>query len=226
MNRSSLARVKRTTAVEEVALSKSIRRGDVAALHELIERNLPFATSEAAKFRRFHRSMDDLISAARVGMCIAARKFDATKARFGTYAVHYIRREITTFLRDRRLVRVPAKKAWDAPPEYCVPFSRRRGDPETVLPPEKILAAPGEQERVAMARDVETALSTVLTEKEQRVMRLRHGLDGNCPRTLREVGLALGGLSRERVRQIELHAADALRRFFARDGVTHNWSAA
>jgi RNA polymerase primary sigma factor len=47
-----------------------------------------------------------------------------------------------------------------------------------------------------------------LPERERSVVELRYGLDGNDPKTLEEIGRALG-LTRERVRQIEL---DSLRR--------------
>jgi RNA polymerase primary sigma factor len=47
-----------------------------------------------------------------------------------------------------------------------------------------------------------------LPERERSVVELRYGLDGNEPKTLEEIGRALG-LTRERVRQIEL---DSLRR--------------
>jgi RNA polymerase sigma factor (sigma-70 family) len=47
-----------------------------------------------------------------------------------------------------------------------------------------------------------------LPDREREVVTLRYGIDGNEPRTLEEIGRRLG-LTRERVRQIEL---DSLRR--------------
>jgi RNA polymerase primary sigma factor len=49
-----------------------------------------------------------------------------------------------------------------------------------------------------------------LTERERVVVELRHGLDGKPPRTLAEVGEALG-ISRERARQLEAQALRKLR---------------
>jgi RNA polymerase primary sigma factor len=50
-----------------------------------------------------------------------------------------------------------------------------------------------------------------LDAKEERVVRLRFGLDGTDPKTLKEIGEMLS-LSRERIRQIEAQALDKLNR--------------
>ena len=49
-----------------------------------------------------------------------------------------------------------------------------------------------------------------LNDREERVIRLRYGLDDHCPRTLEEVGKVFG-VTRERIRQIEAKAIRKLK---------------
>ena len=57
--------------------------------------------------------------------------------------------------------------------------------------------------------EIEEVLQT-LTPREEKVIRLRYGLDDNHPRTLEEVGREFG-VTRERIRQIETKAIKRLR---------------
>jgi len=61
-----------------------------------------------------------------------------------------------------------------------------------------------------MRRQVRASLAE-LDEKERRVVGLRFGLEGDEPRTLKEIGEMMG-LSRERIRQIEAQALGKLNR--------------
>ena len=62
--------------------------------------------------------------------------------------------------------------------------------------------------RDALKDDIEDALTT-LNEREQSVLRLRYGLDGDMPYTLEEIGKMMG-VTRERARQIESRALHKL----------------
>jgi RNA polymerase primary sigma factor len=64
--------------------------------------------------------------------------------------------------------------------------------------------------RQSLRRHVRQALGE-LVEKEEMVLRLRFGLDGSDPKTLKEIGEMMN-LSRERIRQIEAQALEKLNR--------------
>jgi RNA polymerase primary sigma factor len=64
--------------------------------------------------------------------------------------------------------------------------------------------------RRAVVVQIHSALAE-LEPKEQEVMRLRFGLEGGEPQTLQQIGDRLG-VTRERVRQIEVRAKEKLRR--------------
>ena len=49
-----------------------------------------------------------------------------------------------------------------------------------------------------------------LSDREEKVIRMRYGLDDNCPKTLEEVGKYFD-VTRERIRQIEAKAIRKLR---------------
>lgn len=70
--------------------------------------------------------------------------------------------------------------------------------------------SPAKNAAFSMLRDqIANALNT-LTTREEKVIRLRFGIDDGCPRTLEEVG-AIFNVTRERVRQIEAKALSKLR---------------
>jgi len=69
---------------------------------------------------------------------------------------------------------------------------------------------PDERAEARMLSENLHEMLTELTPREARVLRLRYGLDGNEPHTLKEMGEKLG-LSRERIRQIEREALRKLR---------------
>jgi RNA polymerase primary sigma factor len=60
-----------------------------------------------------------------------------------------------------------------------------------------------------LSERLEDLLDT-LTPREAKVLRLRFGLEGHEPQTLKEIGQKFG-VTRERIRQIEAHALRRLR---------------
>jgi RNA polymerase primary sigma factor len=75
---------------------------------------------------------------------------------------------------------------------------------------DKEVESPSEFTRTSMLHDELYEVMQDLTPKEERVLRLRYGLDDDRPRTLEEVGKEFN-VTRERIRQIEAKAIRKLR---------------
>ena len=72
------------------------------------------------------------------------------------------------------------------------------------------VAVPADQATFTLLREQLLEALETLTEREQKVLRLRFGLDDGRPRTLEEVGKEFKE-TRERIRQIEAKALSKLR---------------
>jgi RNA polymerase primary sigma factor len=95
---------------QELALSRAIRKGDRAALNELVEANLGFVIKIAGEYRSLGTPFEDLLNEGNLGLIEAARRFDGKRGtRFVTCAVWWIRKSILRALNENNgLVRVPA----------------------------------------------------------------------------------------------------------------------
>ena len=75
--------------------------------------------------------------------------------------------------------------------------------------------SPEEDVELVMLRETINDVLNTLTEKEQKVLRARYGLDNNVSQTLEVVGRKFG-VTRERIRQIESNALRKIRNSSAR----------
>lgn len=103
------------TAAQEIEVAARVQRGDEAAMHELVTKNLRFVISIAKKYQNRGLPLVDLIGEGNLGLLTAARKFDpAHGVKFISYAVWWIRQAIlASIARHGRTVRVPLNRTAD-----------------------------------------------------------------------------------------------------------------
>ncbi|MCC7074406.1 MAG: sigma-70 family RNA polymerase sigma factor [Deltaproteobacteria bacterium] len=93
-------RVQRLSEEEERALGLKVRDyQDQSAAKKLVVHNLRLAIKMAHQYRRAWTNLMDLVQEASAGMAVAAQRWDPDQGtRFGTYAVYWIRAQLTRFL--------------------------------------------------------------------------------------------------------------------------------
>lgn len=223
---------------QEKELGQRIRKGDEDAIKKLVESNLRFVVSYAKKYRGLGLSYLDLIHEGNLGLLEAARRFDPTRdVRFLTYAGWWVRRSILTALRqraDRAMPRFarsiegnatvdtdraePAygeqEDPWLVPAIRTHSLSQPVGDHEDLeladrLENDKI---PTPEEMLVRTDLIEhlQRLIAQLPDRDAEILEMRYGFGGEPPKTLQEIGDALG-LTRQRVQQIERAALAKLR---------------
>jgi RNA polymerase sigma-32 factor len=249
-----------TLEAEQELSRRWMQKSDARALAALIHAHLGLVIKIATEFRNSGPAMEDLIQEGHVGLTIAARRFDPTKAtRLATYATYWIRACMMEYVvrshgpvrigttrsqrkiffglgRARRrleregqtvsaaelgrLLGVPAEDvehmatrlsghdvSLDAPRSQD--DERRQSNLlATDGPSQEDLYADGQEEgsRKALLHD---ALSK-LDPRERAILKARHM--SPRPTTLGALGKRFG-ISRERVRQLELRAVAKLRTY-------------
>jgi RNA polymerase primary sigma factor len=204
------------TREEEYELSRRAKKGDESARQTLAVSNLPFVVAVARKFASRGARLDDLIQEGNVGLMKAIEHFDAKKnVRFATYAVWWIRAYITRYLKDNRShVRGGEhERASMSDLSLDMPVE---DDSETTYV-ERIEDVGPTPDTTYLRLEQDERVSEALLRVKKRIGDLgwdilQERLTQDKPRTLEELG-ERWGVSRERVRQVELKTKNFLARY-------------
>jgi len=206
------------TREQEYELSGRARKGDEEARRMLAVSNLAFVVAVAKKFANRGARLDDLIQEGNVGLMKAIEHFDSKKnVRFATYAVWWIRAYITRYLKDNRSQVRGGETERQSMSDFSLDASVDEEGETTFL---DRLEDPGRgpQDEIILNQQ-DANVQEALAKVRKRIGDLgwdilQERLTQDKPRTLEELG-ARWGVSRERVRQVELKTKSFLARYLS-----------
>ena len=231
-----IGKVPLLSAEEEIELAKRMENGDEAAKKRLAEANLRLVVSIAKRYVGRGMLFLDLIQEGNLGLIKAVEKFDYRKGyKFSTYATWWIRQAITRAIADQaRTIRIPVHmvetinklirvsrqllqelvreilKISQEPVSLETPIGEEEDSHLGDFIQDDNVPVPADAAAFTLLKEQLVEVLSTLTDREQKVLRLRFGLDDGRARTLEEVGKEFN-VTRERIRQIEAKALRKLR---------------
>ena len=203
------------TRDEEHALALKARKGEVGAKQKLVRHNLAFVVAIARKQRRGTVRLDDLIQEGNVGLMRAVEKFDPhAGTRFSTYAVWWIRAYVGKYLKEARSTVRPQSGTVAQPDLSLDSYIDEDGDVSHL---ERIEDEGPGPEGGYLSNEGDREVRDALGKVRKRIGELgwdiiHNRLQQDSPKTLEEIGKRWG-VSRERVRQVELKTKQFLHRY-------------
>jgi len=180
--------------------------------------NLSLVISVARKFMGRGVRLEDLVQEGNYGLLKAIEHFDPEKGnRFSTYAVWWIRAYITRYLKDNRSQVRGGEAERGSMSDFSLDASIDE-DGETTFLDRLEDNGPSPQDTF-LVREQNTEVQEALAKVRKRIGDLgwdilQERLTQDKPRTLEELGRRWG-VSRERVRQVELKTKSFLARYLS-----------
>jgi RNA polymerase primary sigma factor len=206
------------TREQEYALVRRARKGDERARETLAVSNLAFVVSVAKKFAHRGARLDDLVQEGNVGLMKAIEHFDPKKnVRFATYAVWWIRAYITRFLKDNRSQVRGGESERGSMVDFSLDVTIDEDGETTFL--ERLEEPSAGPQDTFIGKEQDEEVQAALAKVKKRIGDLgwdivQERLTQDKPRTLEELGQRWG-VSRERVRQVELKTKHFLARYLS-----------
>lgn len=189
---------------EEAALMHRLQHGDDTVRTPLIERNLRLVVYIARKFENTGISVEDLVSIGTIGLIKAVNTFDPGKnIKLATYASRCIENEILMYL--RRNAKTRAEVSFDEP--LNTDWDGNELLLSDVIGVESDIVRRIEEE---VERDLLGMAVDRLSHREQRIVKLRFGLNNGRAKTQKEVADLLG-ISQSYISRLEKRILQKLR---------------
>lgn len=191
---------------EEADLLVKISQGDNEAKDKLVEHNLRLVVFLAKKFESTGLDMEDLVSVGTIGLIKAINSFKADKQiKLATYASRCIENEILMYL--RKLSKRKTEVSLDEPLNVD-------GEGNELLLAD-VLGTDSDAIYTHVENQVERQLLeeglSKLSKREQQIIEMRFGLDGEEERTQKEVADMLG-ISQSYISRLEKKIISRLKR--------------
>ena len=174
-------------AEEEREYLERFAQGDLEARNKLIEHNLRLVSHILKKYYVQASDQDDLISIGTIGLIKGISTFKPDKnVRLATYASRCVENEILMYFRSQR------KYQGDVSLSDSID-SDRDGNALSLM---DVISVDDDMLENLDTKDscakVRRCVDSCLSEREAKVITLRYGLDGEVPRTQREIAAACG----------------------------------
>lgn len=190
---------------EEKIYLEKMKEGDEEARDILIERNLRLVAHVAKKYATTNIEQDDLISIGTIGLIKGINSFDISKNfKLATYTARCVENEILMYLRTNK------KHANDI--YLNEPIGKDKDDNVVTL--QEVLEnndknIEDEVDLKIKIKMLYKKIKQILKDREKTIIELRFGLNGDKPKTQKEIAKMMN-ISRSYVSRIETKAINKL----------------